>query len=115
MAFYRGADCCVLVYDVTSANSFRSLDSWRDEFLIVSWEYDPSDPRENCSFVLQQAGPRDPENFPFVVIGNKVDLDGRAVSFLFLSVLFRSFTGIVFRFNHVKRKLGAEVNDKAYF
>jgi len=36
------------------------LDSWRDEFLI-------------------QAGPRDPENFPFVVIGNKVDLEGRAV------------------------------------
>ena len=36
VAFYRGADCCVLVYDVTSANSFRALDSWRDEFLIVS-------------------------------------------------------------------------------
>ena len=36
VAFYRGADCCVLVYDVTSANSFKSLDSWRDEFLIVS-------------------------------------------------------------------------------
>jgi Ras-related protein Rab-7A len=60
VAFYRGADCCVLVYDVTSSNSFKSLDSWRDEFLI-------------------QAGPRDPENFPFVVIGNKVDLDGRQV------------------------------------
>ncbi|CAF4218167.1 unnamed protein product, partial [Rotaria magnacalcarata] len=26
-----------------------------------------------------QAGPRDPENFPFVVIGNKVDLDNRAI------------------------------------
>ncbi len=36
VAFYRGADCCVLVYDVTSNNSFKSLDSWRDEFLIVS-------------------------------------------------------------------------------
>ncbi|KAH9424298.1 RAS oncogene family member Rab7 [Dermatophagoides pteronyssinus] len=61
VAFYRGADCCVLVYDVTSPGSFKSLDSWRDEFLI-------------------QASPRDPENFPFVVIGNKVDLDNRAVS-----------------------------------
>ncbi|CAF0872875.1 unnamed protein product [Adineta steineri] len=60
VAFYRGADCCVLVYDVTQPNSFRSLDSWRDEFLI-------------------QAGPRDPENFPFVVIGNKIDLENRAV------------------------------------
>ena len=61
VAFYRGADCCVLVYDVTSTNTFKTLDSWRDEFLI-------------------QASPRDPENFPFVVIGNKVDLENRVVS-----------------------------------
>lgn len=60
VAFYRGADCCVLVYDVTAPTSFKSLDAWRDEFLI-------------------QASPRDPENFPFVVIGNKIDLDNHAV------------------------------------
>jgi len=54
VAFYRGADACVLVYDITNQKSFEQLDSWRDEFLI-------------------QAGPRDPENFPFVVLGNKVD------------------------------------------
>ena len=60
VAFYRGADCCVLVFDVTMPNTFKSLDSWRDEFLI-------------------QASPRDPENFPFVVIGNKIDLENRAV------------------------------------
>jgi Ras-related protein Rab-7A len=34
VAFYRGADCCVLVYDVNSTKSFESLDTWRDEFLI---------------------------------------------------------------------------------
>jgi len=61
VAFYRGADCCVLTYDVTDPESFKSLDSWRDEFLI-------------------QASPRDPENFPFVVLGNKVDLENRSVS-----------------------------------
>jgi len=61
VAFYRGADCCVLVYDVTMPNTFKTLDSWRDEFLI-------------------QASPRDPENFPFVVIGNKIDLENRVVS-----------------------------------
>ena len=61
VAFYRGADCCVLVYDVTVPNTFKTLDSWRDEFLI-------------------QASPRDPEHFPFVVIGNKIDLENRAVS-----------------------------------
>ena len=46
--------------DVTSPTSFKSLESWKDEFLI-------------------QAGPRDPENFPFVVIGNKIDLENRMV------------------------------------
>lgn len=34
VAFYRGADCCVLVYDVNSSKSFEALDGWRDEFLI---------------------------------------------------------------------------------
>ncbi|KAI9145672.1 ras family-domain-containing protein [Paraphysoderma sedebokerense] len=56
VAFYRGADCCVLVYDVNNSKSFETLDSWRDEFLI-------------------QAGPRDPANFPFVLLGNKVDME----------------------------------------
>ncbi|KAI8048385.1 vacuolar biogenesis protein [Syncephalis plumigaleata] len=56
VAFYRGADCCVLCFDVNNARSFDALDSWRDEFLI-------------------QASPRDPENFPFVVLGNKVDVE----------------------------------------
>ena len=39
----------------------KTLDSWRDEFLI-------------------QASPRDPENFPFVVLGNKIDLENRQVA-----------------------------------
>jgi len=56
VAFYRGADCCVLVFDVNNVKSFDTLDSWRDEFLI-------------------QASPRDPDNFPFVVLGNKVDME----------------------------------------
>lgn len=34
VAFYRGADCCVLVYDVNNAKTFDDLDNWRDEFLI---------------------------------------------------------------------------------
>lgn len=56
VAFYRGADCCVLVYDVNNSKSFETLDAWRDEFLI-------------------QASPREPDNFPFVVIGNKIDVE----------------------------------------
>lgn len=54
VAFYRGADACILVYDITAEKSFEQLNSWRDEFLT-------------------QANPRDPDNFSFVVIGNKVD------------------------------------------
>ncbi|CAO3695224.1 unnamed protein product [Umbelopsis ramanniana] len=56
VAFYRGADCCVLVYDVNNTKSFDSLNNWHDEFLV-------------------QASPRDPDNFPFVVLGNKIDLE----------------------------------------
>jgi hypothetical protein len=54
------------VYDVNSAKSFETLDSWRDEFLI-------------------QASPHDAENFPFVVLGNKIDVEEskRMVSSLF--------------------------------
>ncbi|EDV42415.2 uncharacterized protein Dana_GF17026, isoform C [Drosophila ananassae] len=58
--FYRGVDCCVLVFDITSLDSFKSLGMWRDQFLI-------------------KADPRDPVNFPFIVLGNKVDLDNSHV------------------------------------
>ena len=34
VAFYRGADCCVIVYDVNSSKSFDNLDHWKDEFLV---------------------------------------------------------------------------------
>lgn len=55
VAFYRGADACVLVFDLTSKKSFENLNTWREEFLV-------------------QSAPPDPDNFPFVVLGNKVDL-----------------------------------------
>lgn len=74
VAFYRGADCCVLVFDVTVPKSFETLDSWRDEFLIQVLVA-----ISRACFSLGQASPRDPENFPFVVLGNKIDLDNRAV------------------------------------
>ena len=55
-AFYRGADCCALVYDITNSKSFENLDKWKDGF-------------------IENAGPDDPKTFPFVLIGNKVDRD----------------------------------------
>jgi len=57
-SFYRGADCCILVFDVCTPKSFESLDNWRNEFLA-------------------QAAINNPEDFPFIVLGNKVDQEGK--------------------------------------
>jgi len=54
VAFYRGAEACVLVYDITNARSFENLNLWRQDFLV-------------------KANPKDPDNFPFFVFGNKAD------------------------------------------
>jgi Ras-related protein Rab-7A len=55
VAFYRGADACVLVYNITDMKSFENLELWMDEFLV-------------------HAAPRNQETFPFVVLGNKSDM-----------------------------------------
>jgi len=55
VAFYRGADSCVLVYDIVEGKSFDNLESWMDEFLV-------------------HAAPRNADTFPFVVLGNKADM-----------------------------------------
>ena len=143
VAFYRGADCCVLVYDVNVQKTFENLDNWRDEFLIqagsapctLPWlcpspclrcvlqrrllaqpryallwrcrcaqRLSPADsqpahlalagklralppavglPAQACAeracklrhCLRTQASPNDPDTFPFVVLGNKVDVD----------------------------------------
>ncbi len=55
-AFYRGADACVLVYDVSEAASFQKLETWRNTF-------------------IQSADIKDPREYPFVVLGNKSDVE----------------------------------------
>jgi len=59
-AFYRGADCCILVFSITDQKTFENLSGWADEF-------------------LQHASPQQPQDFPFVCIGNKVDLEDKRV------------------------------------
>jgi len=62
VSFYRGSDACALVFDVNIAKTFESLEKWRDEFIL-------------------QTDPKDALSFPFVVIGNKIDIpDQRVVS-----------------------------------
>lgn len=63
-AFYRGADCCLLCYDLTNAQSFENVMMWKNNFL-------------SKSMVTQ------PDTFPFLVVGNKLDLEQeqRSVAF----------------------------------
>ncbi|GFP79002.1 RAS-related protein rab7 [Phtheirospermum japonicum] len=68
VAFYRGADCCVLVYDVNVMRSFDTLDNWHEEFLKQVGDV--------CQFVVMQANPPDAKTFPFILLGNKIDIDG---------------------------------------
>ena len=54
-AFYRGANACMLVFDLTNRASFDSLDKWKRNFIT-------------------NGAPASPEKFPFIVVGNKKDL-----------------------------------------
>lgn|SRR3990167_5993754 len=60
-AFYRGADSCIIVYDVNVKKTFDNIGNWQTEFFT-------------------QGAPKDPSSFPLAVIGNKIDLNERAVS-----------------------------------
>jgi Ras-related protein Rab-7A len=53
--FYRGADICMLVFDVSRTETFEALESWHDEFML-------------------RVEPEDAERFPMAVLGNKSDL-----------------------------------------
>ncbi|KAJ3018933.1 hypothetical protein HKX48_002536 [Thoreauomyces humboldtii] len=61
VAFYRGTDVCILVYDVTDPKSASNLVRWLTEF-------------------IRQADIVDPETFPFVLVGNKIDVAQRPVT-----------------------------------
>ena len=60
-AFYRGSDCCIVVFDVCLRKSFESLTNWMSEFVL-------------------QGEVQEVESFPFVIIGNKIDINQRQVS-----------------------------------
>eukprot|EP00047_Mylnosiga_fluctuans_P004071 m.232556 g.232556 ORF g.232556 m.232556 type:complete len:203 (-) comp12376_c0_seq1:635-1243(-) len=59
--FYRGTDCCLLTFDVNDALSFQNIMMWKKEF-------------------LHYADVRDPDVFPFVLLGNKVDRGERVIT-----------------------------------
>ena len=53
--FYRGSDCCMLTFGVDDDRSFKNLTHWHEEFVYYA--------------DISNAG-----SFPFVVIGNKIDV-----------------------------------------
>lgn len=59
-AFYRGSDCCVIVFDLTDKKSFENLKMWKNYFIEDGWV-------------------KDPETFPFVIIGNKCEEEDKRV------------------------------------
>lgn len=59
--FYRGSDCCLLTFSVDDSQSFHNLANWKKEFVYY-------------------ADVKEPESFPFVVLGNKLDVSERQVS-----------------------------------
>lgn len=55
-SYYRGTDCVAFVYDITSRKSFESVERWVSGF-------------------IEHAAPSDPGSFPFICVGNKLDLE----------------------------------------
>jgi len=89
-AFYRGADCCCLVYDVTNPLSFEHLMNWRQIF-------------------MNKSAPKEPQTFPFLVIGNKVDLeDKRQVSGMEARKFCQQNGGMLFYETSAKDNLNVE-------
>ena len=62
-AFYRGADCCLIVYDITNPPTFENILTWKNSFIHKGMVHNP-------------------DSFPFMIVGNKLDLqtDNRQVS-----------------------------------
>ncbi|KAK9130059.1 hypothetical protein Sjap_010546 [Stephania japonica] len=56
VAFFRGVDACILVYDINAHNTFDALNKWLVGF-------------------VDQANVKCPETFPYLLLGNKVDVD----------------------------------------
>jgi Ras-related protein Rab-7A len=52
-SFYRGSDGCILVFDISCAESYENLEKWRQTFIQTTGD--------------------DNKQIPIVLVGNKVD------------------------------------------
>ena len=87
-SFYRGADVCVLVYDVFDRSSFDGLMKWKNDFMRISGGGGGSSGgggsglsrntlgSYNMHTATNSSNSSNNDNFPFVVMGNKADKEG---------------------------------------
>ena len=54
-SFYRNSEACILVFDLTTQESFKNVETWRNEF-------------------LNTLNPPDASTYPFILLGNKSDM-----------------------------------------
>ena len=54
-SFYRNSEACILVFDLTNQDSFKNIETWRNEF-------------------LNTLNPPDAATYPFILLGNKSDM-----------------------------------------
>jgi Ras-related protein Rab-7A len=88
-SFFRGAEICIFVYDITSQSSFHSIDAWYGIF------------REQCS-------PLHPR-FPFLLLGNKTDDERHRVVQVGTGQEFAASKG--FLFFEVSAKMAERIPD----
>lgn len=60
-SYYRNAECFIICFDLSYPRTFENVDAWRMESLT-------------------QLNPKDPLNFPIILLGTKCDLEGRKVN-----------------------------------
>lgn len=70
-AFYRGADACMLVFDVTNKYSFDCLGGWLDNFLRTTGKL-PQQGAQGRNNTIEEEDEGEPVSL--VVVGNKIDL-----------------------------------------
>ena len=54
-SFYRNSQACILVFDITDAETFKNVETWRTEF-------------------LEKLNHSNPNEVPIILIGNKSDM-----------------------------------------
>ena len=87
--FYRGAECCILCYDITNKTSYNNIEMWMNNF-------------------KEYVDVGNDGDFPFLLLGNKNDLPDRKVT-TEQAKLFSQLHGDILYFE-VSAKTGEGIN-----